>query len=202
MSHYTMAYAGEAESGRISCNSLKKSADEDRNSRSISQMERVAAVKPSVIRTIRTKIGSAIIDVICFGVCICMFIFALMAYHANGDKVSSYEKKLMNIARIVSRSPSKHVVDVLLIKRYLGYDSLSVHICVRVRSVLTELAQLAARERNQCPQFRIHLTELDFRQHLYCPVPTQNFTLGAHAASNDMGSFSLWKSSCSSIHQR
>jgi hypothetical protein len=107
-----MAYASEAESGRTSYNSLNKSADDDRKSRSISEMERVATVQPSVIRTIRTKIGSAIIDVISIGICICMFVFALMAYHADGDRVSSYEKKLMNIARLVSESPSSHIGDV------------------------------------------------------------------------------------------
>jgi hypothetical protein len=113
MSHnYTTPYIAEAQSTTTSYDSLAYSADW--KPRSISDLEHVAISRPSVIKNSRTKIGSAIVDTVCVGLCICMFTFALLAYHADGNNLSSYEKKLMNIARIVSVSQKEQTINHIL----------------------------------------------------------------------------------------
>jgi hypothetical protein len=103
MSHlYTSPQSGRAEEAKVPYNTLTGSFDETHKSQPVTGVKDLASERPQPMQKTGSKIVNGIIDFVCVGICICMFIFAMLAYRADGNIFSSYEKKIMNIAKIVS----------------------------------------------------------------------------------------------------
>ena len=84
------------------------------------------AVQPQVLNHNQSrKIIACIIDIICLLICVAIFIFAILVYRVENNVVESYQRELLNTARIVSHLGT---TGYSLLTYFLGYDGLPIHL--------------------------------------------------------------------------
>jgi hypothetical protein len=91
------------------------------------------------LRPVSNILTNFLVDLGCISVCLALFVLAMLAYRANGSTLGSYERTLIDTAKIVGGSIAQPLAALTI----LGYDCIPLHIRLHPRTMYSKFAELA-----------------------------------------------------------